>query len=343
MNIRLAQEHDKEKWNQFVFRVPTGSVLQSWQWGQMQELLGTSHWRYVMEDGGTIVGVFLAIQRELPLGRSWLYVPRGPVMQAYEERNWPAVQDVLTELAKKEKAIFVRIDPFLEESQKPFFLKNTSEKSLWRKSEREVQPRHTLILSLQPTEEELLAQMHSKTRYNIRLAQRKEVQIRFSTSLNDIDLFLQLAQEVTKRTGFHYHPDNYYRAMLSVLVPDGMFEVAIAEYKEQPVAVHLMSYAGKTATYIHGASSHAHRSTMAPQLLYWETIRRAKSKGMELYDFFGVAPQDASADHPWSGITRVKQGFGGTYESYIGAYDFIVSDNMYELFNTTRRVWGLFR
>ena len=115
-----------------------------------------------------------------------------------------------------------------------------------------------------------------------------------------------------------------------------MAEIAIAEHEGQPLAAHMMVYAGGVATYVHGASSQERRELMAPQLLYWETIRRAKMKGLASFDFYGVAPETADNNHPWAGITRVKMGFGGKRVAFAGAYDLIINPFIYWAYNFTR-------
>lgn len=325
---------DRQQWDEFV-RAAGGDFLQSWAWGELQEKMGLKIWRVEEKDA-----VALVLKRGLPLGRSWLYVPRGPV------GNWGSeLQRKLVEIGEQEGAIFVRIDPALTSPPAPLLRKERGE---WRKAEREVQPKNTLILELGESEEEVLAAMHHKTRYNIRLAQKKGVTVRFSKDERDVEHFLRLARAVHGRGKFSYHPDEYYKAMVEVLGRAGMCEIALAEYQGDVLAAHIIVYFGTTATYAHGASSSKLREVMAPNLLQWETIKRAKARGYTQYDFFGVAPQSAAgtagqAPHPWAGVTRFKLGFGGRRIDYIGAYDLVLSDGMYHVFNAARRLRFLLR
>lgn len=295
------------------------SFLQSRQWQGMQEKLGVKTWW--LEENNVRA---LVLKRNLPLGRSWLYIPRGPVGKMSQ-----GLERKLIEIAEQENAIFVRVDP---EIQTPLA-------APWRKSEREVQPSNTLILDLTKSEEELLGQMHQKTRYNIRLAQKKGVQVRFSKDISDIEHFLKLSKDVSERTTFSYHPDNYYRAILRT----DLAEIALAEYQNQVLAAHVVISFGDTATYVHGASSSTQRDVMAPHLLQWETIKRAKEQGYKKYDFFGIAPEGADKNHPWSGVTRFKIGFGGNRVDYIGAYDLVLNEGMYHVFNAVRRFKSMLR
>ncbi|MGH7926721.1 MAG: lipid II:glycine glycyltransferase FemX, partial [Candidatus Binatia bacterium] len=295
-----------------------------------------------VDDGQRLAAVALVIRRELPLARSWLYVPHGPIA-SMDSQPWKRIQEKLTEIAAAENAVFVRVDPPWSEATAGKSLVAALTAQRWRKSQREVQPRHTLLLDVQSSQEELLAHMHAKARYNIRLAARKGVTVRFSSAVEDIGIFLALTRHVKGRSGFHFHPDDYYRAIMKVLGPARMAELAIAEHEGDALAVHLMIYAGPVATYAHGASSQEKKQFMAPASLYWETIKRAKQLGCTSYDFFGVAPLDVPSDHPWAGITRIKQSFGGQRISYIGAYDLVLNESFYTVFNALRRVRHLLR
>lgn len=342
MNVRLATSEDNGAWDNFIFSSPHGSFLQSWAWGEMQRGLGVPFWRLIAEDENKISAVALVLKRELPLGRSWLYVPRGPTFaeaSAGKPDVWQELQKKLSSLAHEQKAIFIRIDPAFAEASagKPAFLGE-----LWRKADHEVQPQHTIILDLTKSDEELLAAMHPKTRYNISLAAKKGVTVRWSMQPDDIEKFLAISHDVMKRSDFRYHPSEYYRAMARVLVPDGLMVIELAEYQSQVLAAHLMMFGGETATYVHGASSSRQRQLMAPYLLQWEAMKLARQRGCRQYDLFGVAPTDA-VKHLWAGITRFKEGFGGSRVDYIGAYDLIIESGPYIMFNLARRVRMLVR
>lgn len=355
----------QDKWNDFVSTAPGGSFLQSWEWGQMQEKLGVPYWRLIEGSESNVQAVALAVNRPLPWGKSWTYIPRGPLWEnsptsapvgatvgrLTQEAGLPAEAlakaggEILRQIidrAKQERAVFIRIEP------------HTMPGKEWQKAANDVQPRHTLVLDLKKTEEELLGEMHQKTRYNIKLAGKKGVTVRFSTDLTDLDHFLRLSTDVHERSAFNYHPEAYYRAMGAALSPAGAFEIAIAKHENDVLAVHLLVYFGDTVTYVHGASSSAKRDFMAPHLLQWESIKRAKERGYKKYDFFGVAPEAVSppagggdrgggSKHPWAGITRFKEGFGGRRVSYLGAYDYVLDPLWYWTYSTSRRARSLWR
>ena len=284
-----------------------------------------------------IKGVALVIKRKLPLGQCWLYVPGGPVFKNLNDQiQISNILGKIVSLAKKEKAVFVKVDPVVPKSIKIELGEG------WRKSNKEVQPRNTLVLDLRRSEEDLLSGMRQKTRYNVRLAERKGVKVRFSKDRQDLETFINLAHEVSKRTSFRYHPDDYYRTMYEVLAPAGLLEVAVAEYGEEALAASLLINFGEVSTYVHGASSMKRKEVMAPHLMQWKSILRAKERGSKRYDFYGVAPKDAG-NHLWSGVTRFKEGFGGRRVDYGGAYDCVLRHKTKTLLEVSRRLGKFLR
>lgn len=207
-------------------------------------------------------------------------------------------------------------------------------------------PETTLLLDLSLPEDALLAQMHSKTRYNIRLAERKGVTIRAE---KDVDVFFQLNEETTSRDGFKSHDKAYYAAFIDM----PMCTQYTAYVDDMPIAAVLcVSYAG-TTTYVHGASSNKKRNTMAPYLLQWHAICAARANGDTQYDFWGIAPPYTQSpgtketcyngyswdvSHPWTGITRFKVGFGGRVITYPPAVDVVLKPALYKWYTFIYRM-----
>lgn len=302
---------DQQHWDELVLQTPGASFLQSWGWGELQRELGYTFWRLQETDG-----VALVIKRELRFKHNWLYSPRGPIAAT------PATQalllDQLLALGATEQSFFVRSET-AEALSKP-----------WRPGIA-VQPTTTLVLDLTQTEPALLAAMHQKTRYNIKVASRQGVTVRFSHDSDDIEHFIRLATDVSERSSFQYHPAEYYRTLMRVLDHHGA-ELALAEHNGAVLAAHILMNYGGVTTYIHGASSSTQRSLMAPHLLQWESIKRAQQSMSTQYDFYGIAPPSAGDEHPWAGITRFKRGFGGVVLTYPGAYDRVLKSRPYRLY-----------
>jgi peptidoglycan pentaglycine glycine transferase (the first glycine) len=305
-------------WNLDALRLG-GNFLQSWQWGEFQRALGRDVLR-LREDGA----MAQMIRMELPLGKAYWYVPRGPLGRLPSMAMDPDVK----------KSLFLRIEPQA---------KSDAEGAV---KVRDVQPGQTLIVDLAQEREAIMAAMHEKWRYNIRLAERKGVKVYMTgeRGTGATDVFWDLLEETTERDRFRAHDKEYYRSMLEALSGDPATDgktrpvarLVFAEHDGRVLAANLMIYFGGTATYLHGASSRERREVMAPHLLHWTAMLDAKGWGYTDYDFWGVAPEGAE-DHPWAGITRFKRGFGGNYVGYPGTYDLPLDRFWYTLYRLARR------
>jgi len=304
-------KNNKEQWNQFIVE-NGGSFLQSWQWGELQESVNRKIWR--IETQG-LKG--LVIKHNISLGKNYLYCPHGPIGQG-DVKNF--IEQV-KEIARQEGSIFFKL-----ESKNDLSLENLG----FIKSQKDIQFAKTVILDISKPEQELLSQMHTKTRYNIKLAQKKGVQIKQSN--NGLDDFVKLLKQTAKRDKFHLHPKEYYQKMLDVLGQEDMVKLFLAKYQDQVVAANLVCFFGQTATYLHGASNYNYRQIMAPYLLQWQTICQAQKMGIKYYDFGGIN------EIKWPGITRFKKGFNGQEVSYPGSFDLIFQKMWYRVYKLARKI-----
>jgi len=301
---------NKEQWNQFIIK-NNGSFLQSWPWGAFQESLGRKIWRIEADRIKALV-----IKHDLPFKKNYLYCPRCIIAKEYFNN----LLEKVNEIANQEKSIFFKIEP-----------ESNLELSGFKLSKKQIQPKKTIILDLHKSEEELLGQMHQKTRYNIRLAQKKGLIIK-EAGIEKIDVFLKLSEQTAKRDKFFLHPKEYYRKMMEVLGSDGIVKLFLAKHNNKIMAANLICFFGKTAIYLHGASDYSYRNLMAPYLLQWEVIKQAKANDFQYYDFGGIN------EKKWPGVTRFKQGFSGQEISYPGAFDLIFQPIWYRIYNLSRRI-----
>lgn len=332
--MSTVSANQKEEWDQFVI-ANNGSFLQSWSWGEFQESLGRRIWR--LEISGLKA---LVIKHNLPLGKNYLYCPRGPIVQRTtnnKQRTINLFLDQVTKITKKEKSIFFKIEPDNKDdrdspSETILGTRIVSEGLSLFRSSKQIQPAKTLILDITKSEKELLSQLHQKTRYNIRLAQRKGVIIEPANDNGATDTFLDLLEQTAKRDKFHLHPKEYYQKMLEVLGQEGMIKLFLAKYQNKIVAANLICFFGQTATYLHGASDYNFHQLMAPHFLQWRAISQAKSQGLKYYDFWGID------EKKWPGVTRFKKGFAGEKIIYPGSFDSIFQPWWYRLYNLARRI-----
>jgi lipid II:glycine glycyltransferase (peptidoglycan interpeptide bridge formation enzyme) len=281
------------------------SFLQSPDWLGFQKFLGRKVWNV---DGINI------IEHNLPFGKSYFYSPRcGGNFLSEQFLN------KVKEIAKQGNVIFLKV-----ESQEKIDLKD----SRFKKSNN-IQPTKTIILDITKSEQELLNQMHYKTRYNIQLARKRGVEIRNPKSeIRNFEEFWRLMQETTRRDGFRPHPKEYYRKMLEI---PGI-ELFVAEFQNKIIAANIVVFWEKTVIYLHGASDYEHRNLMAPHLLQWEQIQEAKKHGCLEYDFWGID------ENKWPGVTRFKKGFGGKEIEYPGAYDLVFQPTWYSIYKIARKI-----
>jgi len=336
-------------WNQQIERLPGAHALQTWHWGQVKARFGwRPHALLWRDDSGKVSAAALVLQRRISndfLSRrlSVMYAPRGPLL---DWTNAALVRQVLEDLgdfARKKGAIFIKIDPDLpiglgvpgEDGAESDPCGQTVEKILkehgWQFSGEQIQFRNTVMVDLCQDEVEILMRMKSKTRYNIRLAERRGVSIRVG-NVQDIDLLYQMYAHTALRDDFVIRNKTYYETVWRVFFTAGLAEPLIAEVDGKAVgAVVLFRFAGR-AWFIYGMSLDEHREKMFNYLLQWEAIRRAKAAGCFAYDMWG-APDVFKEDDPLWGVFRFKDGFGGQVVRTLGAWDFPARSLIYRLYN----------
>jgi lipid II:glycine glycyltransferase (peptidoglycan interpeptide bridge formation enzyme) len=270
-------------------------------------------------------------------------VPKGPVFDYADEGLRERVLSGLESLAQRERAIFIKIDPDVVRSRGPEPDEETPnpvgerwiealEARGWRFSQDQVQFRNTVELKLDNSEEDLLAAMKSKTRYNIRLAGRRDVVVRRATASDDLMTIAALYEQTADRNEFAIRPIDYYLDAWRSFSDAGMALPLLAEYEGTPLgAVVAVAYGGR-ALYMYGASNEKERKRMPNYLLQWEAIRWAKERGCDVYDFWGAPDEFVESDSMW-GVWRFKSGFGADVVRHIGAWDYPARPFWYWLYS----------
>ena len=332
---------DKTAWNRFVASRAHSQFLQSWEWGEFQHRCGRPIARLYHSERGEIAGAAQLISIPIFLNLEYWYSPRGPVSATAEASK--AVIENCINRSRESHAIFFRFDPL---SEGDLHTAQTSHRVL---QSPEIQPSHSYTVDLELGEDELLSRMREKTRYNIRLAERKRVLVSAVPSNqateNEVREFIELMQTTARRNTFSAHPNWYYRRLCSSFqsVSTGEKETAAlslyrATYEGETLAAGLMLAFGDTVNYVHGASSSAHREVMAPYAMHSQAMRDAKEAGYRYYDFGGVGP-DGDPTHPLAGVTQFKKGFAGMTNAYPGTFDLILKPWQYSAYRLLRKIW----
>ncbi len=320
-----------EQWNQFLIGHPDAHLLQQGAWGTLKSQFGWDVERIISGGAGAQI-----LFRRLPLGLSIAYIPKGPVGNTWE-LLWPEVDNV----CKKRRAIFLKVEPDAWADVTIF----NPDPFIGFKPSMPIQPRRTIDLSLDGDEETWMERMKQKTRYNIRLAQKKDIVVHES---DDVDVFYELMQVTGNRDGFGVHSLAYYQSAYREFSMNGSCAILLAEYAGQPLAGLMIFRAGSRAWYFYGASNDQERNRMPAYLLQWEAMRWAAARGCTSYDLWGIPDEDEEkleagfsdrSDGLW-GVYRFKRGFGGEVKRSLGAYDRAYSRVLYRAYQWYARRVG---
>ena len=333
----------KETDSQSDYNAATGGdfftpLSQTWSYGLWQKASHRNIRNFLIRNNLATLGGFQLLQYPLPFKLNYLYIPHGPILKKElsgdQEKK---LLDLLQKIAKENNAIFIRIDSW------PTNLKTLPNKT-WQKApgysyhSAFFQPRFEWVLDLNQKEPNLLANMHPHCRYNIKLADKKGIQIikvSGKNLINSFPAFYSLMVETSKRDGFSLHPKNYYKHLFEQT--QNNIELFFAQYDKQYLAVDLIYYEGNVANWIFGGSSNNYRNLKPTFLLQWQSILSAKEKGCKYYTFGGAFNPDYPAlYHSYKGITDYKRNYGGLYINYNAAYTFSPRPVLNWLYNLRR-------
>lgn len=296
------------------------SVLQSAGWARFQDALGHGTVREQAENA-SVQGITLTEG-----GFHYLWCPYGPT--ATTEKG-------LTELVEGWKTAatydFVRVEP-----RAP--IDEAKLRAMGFVRSIELNPAHTSLVDLTATEETLRSNLTSGHRNAINGAERRGITIRTSENPADAQEFLDLIHMTAGRRGFRPHSDSYYRSMLLVLMPLGMAKLYLAEADGRVIAAAISLDYQQTRIYAHAGADPLARKLQAAVPLVWQMMLDAKAAGMTTFDLWGVAPEEATAEHAWAGFTQFKRAFGGQDKSYVGTWDLPIKPLKYRAYSVARRL-----
>ena len=321
--MEILRREQYREYEEFVSHHPRGEFTQSSHW---QEVKHNWQWEAVVSrDGeGNIVGSCGVLIQKMPLfGTAFLYAPRGPVCDPKDKAVLADLKAGVDVLARTYNAHIFKMDPDIP-ADDTFFIRLAEDLGFRRfygpDGFETIQARFNYRLPLAGrTKEELLAGFTQKTRYNIRLAQKKGVEVR-AVGPEYLDAFMEIYRTTGQRDGFNTRPKSYFERMLAAL---GVHcRLYMAFYEEKPISGAIaVNYAGKTC-YVYGASDNAHRNVMPNYLVQWEMIQWAVDTGCALYDFQGISGDLTNEKNHMYGLYRFKRGFGGRVDELAGEFDY---------------------
>jgi len=321
---------NKEKWDQLFNDIENPHILQSFEWGELKSQFGWEPVR-LLHNGF----IFQILLRKLPFGFHIAYIPKIDI-DINENEFWKSVD----EFCRSHRVIYLKIEQ--DWFQNSDVQENFKSRFVFGRS---IQPRRTIEIDLDGDEDLWLKRMKSKTRYNIRLAMKKDVNISPS---NDISTFYNLMVDTGNRDQFGVHSKKYYQVAYDLFSKNDLVTLLIATYNQTPLAGIMVFRIGNRSWYFYGASNNLERNRMPTYLLQFEAMKWAKSKGCISYDLWGIPDENEEilerdfenrSDDLW-GVYRFKRGFGGEIKRSPPAYDRVYKPIMYKLINFYQKYRG---
>lgn len=307
--------------------------VQTWEWGEFQKSQGHSIFRYgFFDQKDNITSAFTVSFHKIPKTKySVGTVLRGPKVN-------DEMLKTIKEIAQKQNAIFVKFEPDISKTDT-----SMNFPSLVISPKVTFYP-HTFKVNLAKPEEELLANMHPKTRYNIKIANRYGVEIKEFTNDKGFEIYLKLLFDTTKRQGFYLHSQKYHRDLWKILKKTKIPHIMLASYQKKFLSAFMLFKLKDQLFYPYGASLDTNREVMAPTLMMWESIKLGKKLKCKIFDMWGSLGSDAKEGDTGFGFHRFKQGFNGHLFEYVGTYDYVINPTLYRLYNLIDKYrWRILR
>jgi len=304
--------------------------LQAKEWGDFREKTGVK----VIRIDNLQLTIHLIPHTRYAIG----YLPRGslPTKQMLIE---------LQRIGRDEKCVFIQLEPNIENIEN---LKPKLHNLGLIPAAHPLLTKYTFVLDLTQSEEELLKNMHPKTRYNIRVAEKKGVKVTEDNSAKAFAEYLKLTKATTQRQAFYAHSENYHRLMWETLRSQTSEKLTAhllkATYGNEVLVTWILFVLGDTLYYPYGASSNNHREVMASNLIMWEAIKFGKKLGLKKFDMWGALGPNPDIKDPWYGFHRFKQGYGGKLIEFVGSYDLVINQKMYFVYKLMDKIrWTILR
>jgi len=319
--MEIREINNKENWESFLLRCNEKTFLDSWNWGEFQKREGERIWRFGIYDNEQLISVALVIKVKARRG-TFIFVPHGPNIINPKSQILNTLLIKLKEIAKQEKAHFIRIAPIWQ--------RNKENIKIFRDlgfipAPIHIHPEVTWELNIKPLEQELLMNMRKTTRYLIRQAQKNaDIEIVKTQNIEDLKKFNEIYCSTATRHKFVPFSLKYIRNQFSSFLPDDQILIFLGKYKNEVVSSAIIVFWQNIGFYHHGASLSKYNKIPVSYLLQWEAIKEAKKRKCQRYNFWGIAPDD-NKNHAWAGLSLFKKGFGGYRRDYVQTQDLPLS------------------
>lgn len=328
-NIRLLPpDAPQGNWNDDV-----DHPLQTWEWGSLRASHGLRVVRIQEQRDALLSNFQMTIHP----------IPHTPYSIGYLPKSSVPSDDMFTFLrtaADEYNCVFIKLEPANTKSD----LTKEQITSLKRNtipSPHPLFPEWTQVLDLGPNEDELLTNMKSKTRYNIRLGQKNGIRVKEMTTSEGFEIFQKLYFETCQRQKYRGHTYSYHKQLFEQL-KGSLAHILIAFDGTTPLAAYELFLFKNRLYYPYGGSSDINRNKMAANIIMWEAIRFGKSHGATSFDMWGSLPPDYDQNNPWAGFTRFKEGYGATFVQLAGSFDCVYKPTLYSLYGSIQKTRSFF-
>jgi lipid II:glycine glycyltransferase (peptidoglycan interpeptide bridge formation enzyme) len=343
MDIQTITSKQKSAYNAVVTH-----PLQSYEWGEFREKSGVKVIRRgffqpeadrPLDDGNKLIDGFQLTIHKIPRTNFTIgYLPKGklPDKKIIEE---------LKKIGEEEKCIFIQLEPNVIKNDAD---KNKLKELGLRNAAHPLFTKYTFILDLTKSEEELLKDMHPKSRYNIKVANRHGVKITEDNSEKAFEKYWEITEETTKRQKFYAHTKNYHKLQWQTFSHDTKnpnelsSHLFTAEYEGKVLTTLLFFVFHDTLYYPYGASSNDHRNVMHSNLAMWEGIRFGQKLGLKRFDMWGAMESDPDTKDPWFGFHDFKRKFGPDHVEFMGSYDLVINPVAYQGYKVADKLRWLY-
>jgi lipid II:glycine glycyltransferase (peptidoglycan interpeptide bridge formation enzyme) len=342
MTVRAAREADRDAWQAILGAQPSGDFLHDWEWAAVAAHDGQPQRRYVLEESGEPVALAAVQVRQIGLGRSFWYVPHGPVTDYAAPGAAQRIEAFVAGLAgeaRADRAVALRLEPRVPgDGPEPGLLD-----ALAHRVPERLQVGQTRIVDL-GTDDELLAGFDADTRYAVRRAAREEVTTRLLTDAGDaaaIERLHGLVRETQRRAGFRLPPLSRYLTAWQALAGAGRACLVEAWHGDELLASGMLVVEGAQSFYLFAGSRReapGETKRYASYAAQWAMMREARTRGARRHDLWGVAPPEAGPDHPWHGVGLFKKGFGGHEVTWAGSWEIVIDPLLYRLRSAAARL-----
>ncbi len=341
MTIIIQEITNKEQWNSFLISQPRGHLLQSYEWGELNQYLGGRIYRLGAIENGHLIGTMMLTVSPVPIPLpvpgirfNWLYSSRGPTVAQPDSPALAALIESVQKITRAEHAVVLRLEPNIADDDPQLDRWIAAYRDLgFKTNPYAVHGRRSWVLDIRPDAEQLLANFKMTWRQNVRSAERKGIIIREAQNEADFDAYYELLKITSERDAFFIHNKDYHREILRQFSVKGDAVLYLAEHEGEAIAAKMLIRFGDWCWDMFGASSNNKRNLKPTYLLQYHCIQWAKARGCSYFDFRTIPEILKPGEEMW-GVYEYKKGFGGFSRLNMPTQDYVYRSLIY---NTWRK------